>query len=257
MAENLKWNLLNHPLISERYFFPRPGSCAQPFWVDCGDARLACCYREVNPKARTLVHFHGNGEIVDDYLDDFIDLVTEMGCNCLLVEYRGYGRSSGTPELGKMLGDVPTVIAALGQEPRQLVFFGRSVGSIFALEAVARCPDAAGLVLESGIADLLERLLLRIDPRELGVTSEALEQVVCQYCNHQNKLQGFSGPVLVLHARRDSLVEVSHGERLYLWSAGKKRLVIFPRGDHNDVMYVNAREYFDALRDFLGSLDPL
>ncbi|MHB8712314.1 MAG: hypothetical protein ACYC9T_08405 [Trichloromonadaceae bacterium] len=113
------------------------------------------------------------------------------------------------------------------------------------------------MVLESGIADLLERLLLRIDPRELGVTSEALEQVVCEYCNHQKKLQEFSGPVLILHARRDSLVEVSHGERLYQWSAGMKRLVIFPRGDHNDVMYVNAREYFDALRDFLGSLDPL
>lgn len=250
-------DLLNHSLISDRYFFPRPGGCPDPFWVDCGDARLACYYREIDPKARTLVHFHGNGEIIDDYLDDFVELVAQMGCNCLLVEYRGYGRSTGTPELGKMLADVPKVIEALGHAPRQLVFFGRSVGSIFALEAVARCPEAAGLVLESGIADLLERLLLRIDPRELGVTAEELEQVVNAHCNHQQKVRGFAGPVLVMHARRDSLVDVSHGERLHQWAAGKKRLLVFARGDHNDVMFVNAREYFDALGDFLASLDPL
>lgn len=256
MAENLTRNLLNHPLISERYFFPRPGTCPTPFWVDCGDALLACYYHQVDPKAFTLVHFHGNGEIIDDYLDSFVDLVFGMGCNCLLAEFRGYGRSTGKPELGKMLDDVAKVVTALGQPPEQLVFFGRSVGSIFALEAAALFPDAAGLVLESGVADVLERLLLRIDPRELALTAEQFEIAVVANCNHQEKLGRFAGPVLVLHARWDSLVEVSHGERLYQWSAGKKRLVVFPRGYHNDVMFVNAREYFTALGDFLASLAP-
>lgn len=248
-------DLLNHPLISDRYFFPRQGACANPFWVDCGDARLACYYQEVNPAARTLVHFHGNGEIIDDYLHDFVKLVADMGCNCLLVEFRGYGRSTGKPELGKMLDDVPKVVAALGQPPEQLVFFGRSVGSIFALEAAAQFPCAAGLVLESGVADVLERMLLRVDPRELGVTAELFEEAVTANCNHQEKLGQFAGPVLVLHARWDSLVDVSHGERLYQWARGKKRLVVFPRGYHNDVMFVNANEYFAALGDFLDDLD--
>lgn len=231
-------SLLNHALISERYFSPRPGSCRELFWIDCGDVRLACFYRQVDTAAGTLVHFHGNGEIIDDYLDDFVDLVAQMGWNCLLVEYRGYGLSTGRPELGKMLADVPKAILALGQHPERMVFFGRSVGSIFALEAVARFPEAAGLVLESGIADLLERLLLRIDPQELGVGLAELEAVVNAHCNHQEKLRNYAGPVLVLHANRDSLVEVSHGERLYQWAAGKKRLLRFARGDHNDVMYV-------------------
>lgn len=248
--------LLNHPLISTRYFFPRPGGCPDPFWVDCGDARLACYLRQVDPAAGTLVHFHGNGEIVDDYLGDFVELVAQMGWNCLLVEYRGYGRSSGEPELGKMLGDVPKVIRALGQPPKNLVFFGRSVGSIFALEAAARFPAAAGLVLESGIADLLERLLLRVDPSELGVELAELEAVVKAHCDHRQKLQAYGAPVLVLHASRDSLVDVSHGERLYQWARGRKRLLRFARGDHNDVMYLNAREYFGALGEFLASLEP-
>ena len=92
-----------------------------------------------------------------------------MGWDLLLAEYRGYGGSTGEPLLGRMLDDVEAVLRAAGP-PERLVVFGRSVGSLFALEAVARCPGVAGLVLESAIADPLERLLLRVTPRELGVT---------------------------------------------------------------------------------------
>ncbi|MBE0597020.1 MAG: alpha/beta hydrolase [Desulfuromonadales bacterium] len=249
-------DLLDHSLISDRYFFPRPGSLAQPFWVDAGDVRLACHFHQVDPTARTLVHFHGNGEIVDDYLGEFVEVVGRLGCNCLLAEYRGYGRSGGEPQLGRMLDDVAAVVRAAG-EPRRLVFFGRSVGSIFAIEAAARFPEAAGLVLESGIADVLERLLLRVTPEELGVTPGSLATAVADRLDHRRKLACFPGPVLVMHSRHDGLVEVSHGERLHQWAAGRKRLHIFSRGDHNSILAVNAPEYFDLLAQFLhASLSP-
>ena len=84
-------SILNHPLISQRYFFPRTEPVLRPFWIECEGARLACLYHEVDPEARTIVHFHGNGEIVADYLDGFPELIGRMGCNCLLAEFRGYG----------------------------------------------------------------------------------------------------------------------------------------------------------------------
>jgi len=247
-------DLLNHRLISERYFFPRTGSLAEPFWVDCGDAQLACSYHEINPAAKTLIHFHGNGEIVDDWCGDFVSLIQQMGCNCFLAELRGYGRSTGEAQLGKMLDDVLPTIEALGKPASELIFFGRSVGSIFAIEAASRFPDAAGLVLESGIADVEERLLLRVTPQELGVTAEKLAAVVEQDLNHQQKLAAFKGPLLVLHTEHDGLVDVSHGQRLYDWGAGQKQLKIFPRGNHNDIMFENAREYFALLADFIAAL---
>ena len=247
-------DLLNHPLISERYFFPRDGYFPDPFWVDCDDAHLACSYHEIDPRAKTLVHFHGNGEIVDDWQGDFVTLIQQMGCNCLLVEFRGYGQSTGTPQLGKMLQDVVPTIEVLGRPPEQLIFFGRSVGSIFAIEAAARFPQAAGLVLESGIADVLERLLLRVSPAELGVSSEELQRAVGQYLHHQQKLNGFKGPLLVLHTEHDGLVDVSHGRRLHEWAGGRKTLKIFPRGNHNDIMFENAPEYFRLLADFIAGL---
>ncbi len=160
--------ILNHPIISDRYFFPRATTIPQPFWVECEGARAACAYHEIDAEARTIVHFHGNGEIVADYLDDFAELIGRMGCNCFLAELRGYGGSTGAPQLGKMLEDVQQTIEAIGQPHNKLVLFGRSVGSLFAIKAAELFPDVAGLILESAIADPLQRLLLRMSPEELG-----------------------------------------------------------------------------------------
>jgi hypothetical protein len=55
-------------------------------------------------RPHTLVHFHGNGEIVDDYLGDFVELIGRMGCSSFLVGYRGYGRSPGVPRLARFIG---------------------------------------------------------------------------------------------------------------------------------------------------------
>lgn len=247
-------DLLNHRLISERYFFPRQGSFADPLWVDCGDAQLACSYHEIDPQAKTVVHFHGNGEIVDDWQGDFVDLIRQMGCNCFLAELRGYGQSSGQPQLGKMLDDVIPTIAALGRPATELIFFGRSVGSIFAIEAAAKFPEAAGLILESGVADVLERLLLRVHPQELGCDSVALAAAVDASINHRQKMSNYRGPLLVMHTEHDGLVDVTHGQRLHDWACGKKIIKIFPQGNHNDIMFVNAREYFQLIANFIGSL---
>ncbi len=153
-----------------------------------------------------------------------------MGCNCLLAELRGYGQSSGEAQLGKMLTDVVPTVEALGRDPQDLIFFGRSVGSIFALEAADRFPRAAGLILESGVADVLERLLLRVSPSELGASFHDLEKEVAKRLNHREKIAGFTGPVLILHTENDGLVDVSHARNLYAWATGKRRCICFPKG---------------------------
>lgn len=249
------WQLLNHSLISERYFFPRKAAITKPFWVDCREARLACSYHELNTEAYTLVHFHGNGEVVADYLDGFPELVNRMGCNCFLAEFRGYGGSTGTPQLGHMLEDVEQIITAIGQPQDKLILFGRSVGSLFAVKAIELFPDAAGLVLESAIADPLERLLLRILPEELGVTASELASAVTHTMNIRQGLSHFSKPVLIMHTLNDGLVDVSHAEQLAKWCSGPVRLEIFQQGGHNDIMYVNGPHYFTLLSEFIDSLE--
>lgn len=246
--------LLDHPLISQRYFFPQAAAIPSPTWVDCGDARLACAYHEISPAAKTVVHFHGNGEVVADYLDGFPELLGRMGCNCFLAEYRGYGGSSGVPQLGRMLEDVAKILASIDQPAGQLVFFGRSVGSLFAIKAAELFPEPAGLILESAIADPLERLLLRVHPRELGTTVEGLSDAVMQSLNIPEIMTRFKRPTLILHTRHDGLIDVSHAERLAAWCGAPCELEVFARGSHNDIMFVNGPRYFDLVKTFLAAL---
>lgn len=247
-------NLLNHPIISERYFFPRDMPIPQPTWVECDGARLACAYFEVDPNAHTIIHFHGNGEVVADYLDGFPQIIGRMGCNCFLAEYRGYGGSTGLPQLGKMLEDVRQTIETIKQPQEKLVLFGRSVGSLFAIKAAELFPQVAGLILESAIADPLERLLLRVRPEELGATGSELATAVTQAIDSQRIMRNFTRPTLVMHTRHDGLVDASHAERLASWCSGPVQLEIFPRGSHNDIMFVNGPRYFALINEFLESL---
>ncbi len=240
-------SLLDHPLIGRRYFFPRRAPIPEPFWIDAGDARLACSLHRVSdPDAPTIVHFHGNGEVVADWLDGFPERVAALGCNLLLAEYRGYGSSTGTPRLGRMLDDVEPVVRAAGPAER-VIPFGRSVGSIFALEAAHRFPQAAGLVIESGIADVLERLLLRVEPRELDASPEELAAAVHERLDHRRKMSAYRGPVLVMHALFDDLVPVTHGERLAGWAGGSVTVKLFDRGHHDTILAENEEPYFAAL----------
>jgi pimeloyl-ACP methyl ester carboxylesterase len=245
--------LLDHPTISERYFFPRPSPIANPFVVACDGAELHCYLSRPHAGAKTFLHFHGNGEVVADYVPDYTDAISKMGVNVCMAEYRGYGGSSGEPALARMLGDVEAVFRSLETEARDLVVYGRSVGALYAIEMAYRHPGIAALVLESGIADLHERLLLRISPEEIGATPSALEAAVEESFDHQRKLAGYRGPLLVVHARDDELVSWSHAQRNHDWAAGTdKELVFFDYGGHNALMAANWPRYLRTLEQFLA-----
>ena len=250
----MKDNILDNPILSSRYFFPRKESFADPFWVDCGDARLGCYYRLSHPGAKTVIHFHGNGEIAADYIPDLVSIFDEFGYNLFLAEYRGYGMSGGSPQLVKMLGDVTSIIEAIDQPHEDLVLFGRSVGSIYAIHAASLFPDIPGLILESGIASPLERVLLRVDPGELGATMESMEEEAGVHLNHEEKLSRFQGSTLILHTRYDGLVDVSNAHRLHQWSSESKKLKIFEQGNHNTILFTNFHEYFNLVQAFIQDL---
>jgi alpha-beta hydrolase superfamily lysophospholipase len=246
-------SILDHPTLSQRYFFPRRDAPPSIYWIDGKEARLACAYVAPHRDALTLVHFHGNGEVVADYIPDLAADLTALGVNVLFAEYRGYGASSGEPGMVRILEDVPHIVNALSIPPNRLVAFGRSVGSLYAVELVHRFPDTAGLIIESGIADPLERILLRVRPEELNVTAKQLADEVRSRLDPQPKLYAYHGPVLVLHAEHDSMVDASHAVRNAGY-AKRATLRLLPEGDHNSIFDENREEYLATLAAFLKGI---
>ena len=246
-------SILDHLTLSQRYFFPRRDAPPSIFWIDCKEARLACTYVAPHRDALTLVHFHGNGEVVADSIPNLAADLTVLGFNVLFAEYRGYGASTGEPGMACILEDVPQIVNALSIPPNRLVAFGRSVGSLYAVELAHRFSETAGLIIESGIADPLERILLRIRPEELNVTAKQFADEVRSRLDPQPKLNAYSGPVLVLHAENDSMVDSSHAVR----NAGyAKRAILrlLPDGDHNSIFDENREEYLATLAAFLKGI---
>ena len=57
-----------------------------------------------------------------------------------------------------------------------------------------------------------------------------------------------------MHTRCDGLIDVSHAERLAAWAGGPVTLKIFERGDHNSILEVNRREYYEVIVQFMEEI---
>ncbi|HRR42749.1 MAG TPA: alpha/beta hydrolase [Syntrophales bacterium] len=202
-------------------------------------------------KGPNVLFFHGNGEIVADY-DDLADVYTRLGINFYPVDYRGYGRSTGTPTITAMMRDAHVVFRYWKDWLKEkgyrgpAVVMGRSLGSAPALELISAYADEIGaLIIESGFAysEALVRLL-GFRMRDLGLTEE-------DGFRNIDKIRAFSGPTLIIHAEFDHILPFSEGQALYDASpAADKRLLKIPGANHNDIIMKGFREYIDAVREY-------
>jgi len=258
---------LDHPLVTEVLFYPRrlreadvpadPKGSIQK--IAAGDDTLGGYFYRPCPAGLTVLFFHGNGEVMTDYLDGFQLELKGLGANLLVVDYRGYGLSTGSPSLTQLLEDARAAwahaVGPLGLKPAEIVVMGRSLGSLAALElAAGPATAAAGLVIESGIGRL-DQWVGRMAPmlEQMGLDLEGLRAGLRAEFDQEAKMRRYPGPVLVMHAPGDEIVPVSHGQDLAAWSP-QARLRVFARGGHNDIMYINHAQYFTELGRFLAKI---
>ena len=182
-VSKIDYSMLDRPDILMFLFHPRPesdrpqtGSDARDILIPVEkDVVLGARFHLVRKSAPNILFFHGNGEIVSDY-DDMGYLYREEDINFLPVDYRGYGRSTGTPTITAMMRDchiifdyVKTWLGSNGYGG-PVITMGRSLGSASALALAAHYGDRIdGLVVESGFASAGRLLTL------LGIHSLALQ----------------------------------------------------------------------------------
>ena len=203
------------------------------------------------PSAPLVLFFHGNGEIASDY-DTIASFYTEIGLSLLVVDYRGYGTSDGTPTATALVRDAVTVVERLGEvfeahaiKPERLYVMGRSLGSAPALEVASRCGDSlAGLILESGFAYTFP-LIERIGFLQLPDAYEQRDGF-----GNLEKIDQVRLPTLIIHGERDWIIPIGDARALFEASpAPEKKLVKVPGAGHNDLMMIGRRAYFGAIAE--------
>jgi len=257
MSQQSDYQAFDKPEIVRFVFFPRkdftqpfPGAYDHLIPVD-KNVSISCRFYVHGFKAPTILFFHGNGEVVCDY--DFIAPVYHRrGINLFVADYRGYGASGGSPTFSAMVADSHRIFEGFRNvleedgHSGEVFLMGRSLGSVSAVELAASYPDKlAGLIIESGFASTV-RLMARLGfPQEyLGIKDFGFP--------NRSKIETVSLPTLILHGEYDSMIPLEEAKDLYEHVATeRKRLVIIPKAEHNDIMIRDMDLYFGAIEEFV------
>jgi len=200
--------------------------------------------------SRALLFLHGNAGNASHRLPNAAELVG-LGTHVLLLDYRGYGLSEGSPSEAGVRLDARAGLAHLmelrGLSEERIVVFGRSLGAAVAVD-LARDRPLAGLVLESAFTSAADVARGAFGP--LGAVlargrfdaAHRIAQVRC--------------PLLFFHGDRDDIVGIELGRRLFELAPEPKAFEVISGAGHNDTTIAGGRAYFARIGRFLDDVAP-
>ncbi len=189
-----------------------------------------------------ILYFHGNSRSIKGwakYARDFY----RYDYDVILLDYRGFGKSTGKRNEGQMLNDMQFIYNLLQKEYGQqhLIIYGRSLGSGFA--AKLACDNLPRyLILDSpfyNFTKVIERFLPILPVR----------LVLRYHLRTDNWLKKVTCPVYIIHGTKDFLIPIKHSEKLQLINPRKITLIRIHGGGHNNLPKFDA--YHNFVRDIL------
>lgn len=236
---------------SERALWDAQNYGAEEVFFDSTDGtKLHGFYwQHPNPQGH-LLYCHGNADCVGylgHYLSEFSD---RHRLSIFVFDYRGYGRSEGTPSESGILGDGVAARDWLAQRastlPSEVILMGRSLGGAVCVDIAANSA-ARGLILQNTfttLPDIAAGIYWFLPVRMLMSNQyRSIEKIV-----------RYPGPVLQSHGDRDRVVPYAIGKKLFAAIPGPKRFFTVEGGDHNDP---DPEAFHEAVEDFLQALSQL
>ncbi len=196
---------------------------------------------EVTPgRNKAVIYFGGNAEDVFHALPEFGRFLPDH--SSYLVNYRGYGGSSGNPSEQGLFADALAIYEQVRQRHEQVAVIGRSLGSGIAVYLAGRRPvDKLVLVTPPASALAVARTAYPFYPVAL-LLKDKYESI--RYAAQ------ITAPTLLLIAARDEVIPVKHSLTLFdHFPPGTAEKSIFPDAGHNDIS--SFPEYWEKIVDFL------
>lgn len=198
-------------------------------------------------RAPLVLYFGGNAEEVSWMLEDIGDPARgeTPGVGWLLVDYRGYGASEGSPSEAALTADALAwydhAAKLPGVDPKRIYAFGRSLGSGVAVHLAAERP-LAGAILVSPFDSLIE-----IGRRHYPYLPVAW--MLKHPFDSVSRAPRIATPLLAFVAEHDDIVPPQHSKRLFEAWAGPKRWVGLDGAGHNSP---GGAQFWPSIRAFLA-----
>jgi len=198
--------------------------------------------------APTALYLHGNFRN-RGYNLDHVARLHDMGCNVLVIDYRGYGDSSavGPTEQG-VYADAEAawqyLLKTRGIPAGRAFIFGHSLGGDIAIDLAVQHPEAAGLITEGTFTSMQA-----MAERDYSFLPVGL--LLNQRFDSIDKISRLKMPLLLIHGTWDPRIPVSMADALYAAAPQPKQLLKIAGGEHSNSGVVGKVEYRAAVSAFI------
>ena len=207
----------------------------------------------------TMIYFHGNAGNIGHRLQNVYELYHEIGCNVLLVEYRGYGLSEGQPSEKGLYRDACAALDYVIRRPdldsSKVLVFGRSLGGAVAIDLAKNSPNRshiAALIVENTFTSIPDIGRTLFNCRIIRFLPNWYYK---NQFNSMAKVSAITAPVLFMSGLSDELIPSPMMTSLYsLCSSPVKQLHRLESGSHNFTW--KCRNYYHIIRLFLAQVLP-
>jgi fermentation-respiration switch protein FrsA (DUF1100 family) len=216
-------------------------------WLTTQDnIRLNAWYLPSPGSEKALLWFHGNAENIGHGLGQAV-FYSRLGVNVLAVDYRGYGRSEGSPDEAGVYRDADAAYDYLIQvrhiQPKNIVIYGHSLGGAVAIDLASR-RECGGLIVQSSFTSIrdMARRTFRIP---------LFEYIPKSRFNSLAKIPRVRAAILIVHGTRDETVPFSMGQRLFAAAPEPKFFLPIEGAGHNDVVEIGGDQLLERFKAFL------
>ena len=188
----------------------------------------------------TVLFLHGNAENISTHYQNVAWMPAE-GFNVLVLDYRGYGRSAGTPSLAGVQLDIDAGMRALLErrdvDSKRIVLFGQSLGGALAIHYAARGTHRASLravIADSAFSDYQLIAQERMSSFFLTWPLQWLPALTVDNDYSPRAAIGAVSPIplLLIHGERDGVVPLHHSRVLHESAGEPKQLWLAPTAGH-------------------------
>jgi uncharacterized protein len=209
------------------------GETLHAWWVPAENAR------------GVVLFFHGNAGNISHRID-YLQMFNRLRYSTLIIDYRGYGKSTGSPSEEGTYRDAEAAWEHLRNvrlaRPQDVVIAGESLGGAVGTWLAARTGPRAVLLFSTftSVNDLGAQVYWFLPVRFLSRIG---------YNNLENQKR-IRAPIFIAHSRDDEIVPYSHGRKLFE-AAAEPKAFLEMRGGHNDGFIFTRQEWVAELGSFL------
>jgi uncharacterized protein len=223
----------------EVWFSAADGTKLYGWWIPADNAKF------------TFLVFHGNAGNIADRTHHYESLRSNPA-NVFALEYRGYGRSEGTPSEAGLYQDAEAALKYLIEvehtEGKQIVVVGQSLGTAVATQLALR-HKIGGLILEAPFpsASAMAQRSFWFLP--------GIGLLVYGQLDTEKRIAEVDAPLLIVHCEQDPVIPLPFGQRVYEAAHLPKTFALIKASCHEESSLIAPTQYRTALQTYLKTVE--